>query len=832
VGTEPIRILRVIARLNVGGPALHVAHLSAGLRHYGYETTLVAGRIGAGEGSMEDVARGMGVEPVFVESLHRAIDARGDVAAVAALRRLIREQRPDILHTHTAKAGAIGRAAAELSGAYRPRAVVHTFHGHVLRGYFGKATTGWFRRIETVLARRSDALVAVSPQIRDELAALGVAPPARFAVIRLGLDLDGRTATVPGTRERVRAELRIPDGSVAVAWLGRMTGIKKVHDLVTAFARASVPDATLVLVGDGPDREGLEELARELGIYDRCRFTGYRDDVAELYAAADVVALTSANEGTPVSLIEAMAAGRPVLSTDVGGVADVVDDRRTGLLVPAGDVAAIAAGLRELVEDGNLREQLASEAKPTVLDRYSVPRLLGDVDCLYRGLLGESAERPRFGPQGRPLVPVIAPATLAQAGKASRSLRIMLVSQYFGPEVGATQTRMQSFAEHLAARGHDVTVVSEFPNHPHGVIPEAYRGYWVEDDRSNPYRVLRVRVAAAAEKTQRTRMAFYLSYMAMASLVGARAGRVDVVVATTPPLFAAAAGLALARLSGAPLVLDVRDLWPAAAVSLGQLSNRAALRASLALERLLYREASRVVAVTAPFCNYIDGVRSRLPATALVPNGTLEQFFEPHGRGAREELGVADDVYLVTFAGTLGIAQALPAVFDAADELGDGFSFAFVGDGPAKDLLVAEAATRGLRNVSFHDQRPLDAIMPVLAASDALLVTLSRHPTFADFVPSKLIDFMAVGRPVVLAAAGEPARLLEWAGAGIAVPPEDPVALARAVRYLRDNPHEAEEMGSRGRCWAGTRLRNEQAARLEHVLLDAVGAARVGCGLR
>ena len=408
-------------------------------------------------------------------------------------------------------------------------------------------------------------------------------------------------------------------------------------------------------------------------------------------------------------------------------------------------------------------------------------------------------------------------------GRTERSLRILLLSQYFPPEVGATQSRMQAFAEHLAARGHEVTVICEFPNHPHGVIPREYRGHIYEDDRSNPYRVLRVWVKASEEKTQRTRMAFYLSYMALATTMAAVVGRSDVVVATTPPLFTGAAGLALARLNRAPFVLDVRDLWPAAAVSLMQISDGASLKLAEWLERRLYRDAAAVVAVTRPFCAHIDAIRRAGPATTLIPNGTLELFLEARAGDGRVALGAADGDFVVTFAGTHGIAQGLDSVVEAAARLDREARFVFVGDGPLKEPLVQLAREREATNVVFHPQVPLEATPPLLAASDALLVPLSKHPTFRDFVPSKLIDAMGVGRPVLLSAAGEAARILERAGAGIVVAPEDPVDLVRAVRWLRANPDEAAAMGRRGREFAKTRLRSVQAERLEQLLLDVVG---------
>jgi len=807
MANEPIRVLRVIARLNVGGPALHVSYLTSELDKIGYETMLVAGRVSEGEGSMEYAAREQGIEPVYIPSLQREISPLVDASAIAKVTGLIREFRPHVLHTHTAKAGAVGRIAAMLAGRARPPVVVHTFHGHVLRGYFGPGKTEAFRKLERRLARSTDALIAVSPEVRDDLVSLGIAPESKITVIRLGLDLASRIAAPPEARDLVRAELGIPADAFVVGWLGRMTEIKRADDLLRAFAAMRDPRAHLLLAGNGPLRSELQALAQELGLGERAHFVGFRDDVGSVYAASDAVALTSANEGTPVSIIEALAAGRPVVSTDVGGVSDVVQPGATGFLTPPGDVAAVADGLQRLAHlSPEERGRMGALGRASVVDRYSVPRLVNDVDSLYRELLAAANLHPRALP---PTIP------RTRIEPATRRLRIVLVSQYFPPEIGATQSRMQAFAEYLARRGHKVTVIAEFPNHPIGVMPPEYRRKLVEIDRSNPYTVIRVWVRASAEKTQMTRLSFYTSFMAMAALASPLAGRPDVVVATTPPLFTGIAGIAIARAMGAPLVLDVRDLWPAAATSLNQISpGRVTLVAEL-IERRLYRSADAVVAVTRPFCEHIDGIRRKPPATRLVPNGTLEQFFADNGR---DRLGVPEDRFLVTFAGTLGIAQALPAAVEGAARVDADAEFAFVGEGPVKHIVEEQA--RDLDNVHFHPQIPLESITPVLAGSDALLVTLSAHPTFRQFVPSKLIDFMAVGRPVILSAAGESADLLESAGGGIVVPPEDPEALAEAVRWLRSHPEEGAEMGRRGREFARTRLRSTLAGELEDVLLD------------
>jgi glycosyltransferase involved in cell wall biosynthesis len=232
-----------------------------------------------------------------------------------------------------------------------------------------------------------------------------------------------------------------------------------------------------------------------------------------------------------------------------------VTDGISGFVVPPGNMDAVADRLRALAVDPNLRAQLG-EAGRAVRDRYSVPRLVHDVDQLYRELLARAPARKAVRTAPKPLTRAL-PATTGD--RSSRPLRIILVSQYFPPEIGATQTRMQAFAEYLAGRGHDVTVVAEFPNHPQGVIPPEYRGRIVEDDRSNPYRVLRVWVRTSTEKTQMTRLSFYLSYMALAVAVTPFTGPCDVVLATTTPLFAGGAGWAVAPLQAAPAVPAVRD---------------------------------------------------------------------------------------------------------------------------------------------------------------------------------------------------------------------------------------------------------------------------------
>ena len=385
---EPIRILRVIARLNMGGPAIHVSSLAAGLETRGYHTTLVAGSLARGEDSMAYVAERLGVSVVSVPEIQREVAPLHDAKSIRRLTAIMREERPHILHTHTAKAGALARAAALVAGKARPPIVVHTFHGHVLKGYFGPGRTAFFRQVERNLARASDVLVAVSPEVRDELVESGIARTEKFTVIRLGIPLDERLGD-PTADLDYRRLYGIAEDSFVIGWVGRMTGVKDANavlEIVRATRERGV-DAVLCMVGDGPDRERLEQVAHDLGIARSTFFVGYQEEIAGYYRLFDAFLLPSVNEGTPVSAIEALASGTPVVATRVGGVPDVVHDGVDGFLFEPGDTSAAAERLAALAADPRLRARLGESGRAYVRERYSVERLVDDVDRLYRTLL-------------------------------------------------------------------------------------------------------------------------------------------------------------------------------------------------------------------------------------------------------------------------------------------------------------------------------------------------------------------------------------------------------------------------------------------------------------
>jgi glycosyltransferase involved in cell wall biosynthesis len=384
-----IRVLRVIARLNIGGPAYHVSMLSGRLDRQRFATLLVYGSLGEGEGSFESLARKEACAVKVLPDLNPELRPLADLRALLQLMRVIRSYRPQIVHTHTAKAGFAGRLAAVLSPGPRP-IIVHTYHGHVLEGYFGRPRSALYRWLERGLARVTDCLIGVSRATVDDLVRLGVAPRDRFRVVPIGLDLSRFLQPSTDAVTALREQCGTRPGEVLVGFVGRLVPIKRVDVVLRAVAAAreqGVP-VRLMVVGDGPCRASLEELAERLGIGDIVRFVGYLPDAGAAAAAAEIAILGSDNEGTPVALIEAAAAGRPAVATAVGGVPDVVTPE-TGLLVPAGDHAALARGLARLARAPELRAEMGGRAREHVIGRFSIDRLLSDVEQLYDELLAQ-----------------------------------------------------------------------------------------------------------------------------------------------------------------------------------------------------------------------------------------------------------------------------------------------------------------------------------------------------------------------------------------------------------------------------------------------------------
>lgn len=374
-----LRVLRIIARMNVGGPAMQVTTLTNGLDRDRYEQRLLVGTVADDE--QDYVAlRAPGLPVEVIPGLGRAPQPLDDLRALREARRIMHDFRPHIVHTHTAKAGVVGRLAAQGLGV---PALVHTFHGHLLHGYFSPTLTRAVIATERALAWRTDRIVAVGTRVRDDLLGAGIGRPAQYVVVAPGTHLP----EVPD-RDLARKELGLPLDAPVIAFVGRLTAIKRPDRLIAAATQIAQrnPAMHLAIVGEGDLYASTREQAAPLG--DRVRFLGWRGDVETVYAAADVVLLTSDNEGMPVSLIEASLAGRACVTTAVGSAAEVVVDGLTGLVTER-EPAALAAAVCALLDDPERRERMGSAAAQHAAERFGAARLVGDTEQLYEELARE-----------------------------------------------------------------------------------------------------------------------------------------------------------------------------------------------------------------------------------------------------------------------------------------------------------------------------------------------------------------------------------------------------------------------------------------------------------
>ena len=413
-----MKVLRIIARLNVGGPARHVVWLTAGLKAADFETVLIAGTVPPTEDDMGYFAEQMGVTPLVFPEMSREVSLKDGITILRLFRLMLRE-RPDVVHTHTAKAGTVGRLAgllyrwltpAALIGRPRVCRFVHTYHGHIFHSYYGRLKTRLFLEIERALAFLvTDRIIVISEQQRREIhEKFRVGRSSQFVVIPLGIDM-ATYANWSERRRSMRDELKAADSDILVGIVGRLTEIKN-HTLFLqaaalfkeTFAESVTRRVRFVIIGDGNLRRTLEEEAR--GLHLDVSFMGTRHDPETFYTALDIVALTSRNEGTPLTLIEAMANARPVIATTVGGVRDLLGDAieseetsgagyevcARGLAIPPGDASAFARGLAALIGDEELQQRLGEQGRRFVMQSYSRDRLLKDVSSLYRDLVGRS----------------------------------------------------------------------------------------------------------------------------------------------------------------------------------------------------------------------------------------------------------------------------------------------------------------------------------------------------------------------------------------------------------------------------------------------------------
>jgi glycosyltransferase involved in cell wall biosynthesis len=390
------KVLRIINRLNLGGPTFNAAYLSKYLEPE-FETLLVSGMKADSEESSEFIVKNLDLHPIYMPEMYRELNPFRDYKSYYKLRQLIRKFKPDIVHTHAAKAGAVGRLAAAHEGV---PVIIHTFHGHVFHSYFNPAKTRVFLEIERYLAKKTTKIVTLSQIQKHELSQIyKVAPASKFEIIPLGFDLEKFETNQPEKRRNFREQYNIGDDEIAIGIVGRLVPIKNHALFLKAVSIVSAKTSAKIrafIIGDGDERKSIEALATSLGLTfnnenpsqkNILTFTSWIKDVDVSNAGMDIIVLTSNNEGTPVSLIEAQASGKPIVSTSIGGIEDIVIKNKTALLSAINDEQALADNLLKLIEDAGLRSSFAVSGADFVRQKFSYLRLCSDMATLYNSLL-------------------------------------------------------------------------------------------------------------------------------------------------------------------------------------------------------------------------------------------------------------------------------------------------------------------------------------------------------------------------------------------------------------------------------------------------------------
>ena len=388
---KKIKVLRIIARLNIGGPSRHVAILNEGLDKDKYESILVYGSLEPGEGDMSYLAKNVRGRVVYVPEITRRIRPLSDLKAFMKIFALITKERPQIVHTHTAKAGAIGRLAAIL--AFVP-IKVHTFHGNIFYGYFSRWATALFLWIERFLAFFTDRIICISNQQKDELLkTYRIGTEKKYEIINLGFDLE-KFMNAKESDGSLRSVLNLKSDDILVGIVGRLVSVKNHMMFLKAAERIKktmdldlFSKVKFIIIGDGPERPMLENYVKSVGLERGVIFAGWAKEMEKIYADLDIVALTSKNEGTPLSLIEALASSKPVIATNVGGVKDVVGD--AAILVETNEEEKFAASLSDLIKSNQKRKEMGLKGRERVVQRFSKENLIKSTEKLYEELLKE-----------------------------------------------------------------------------------------------------------------------------------------------------------------------------------------------------------------------------------------------------------------------------------------------------------------------------------------------------------------------------------------------------------------------------------------------------------
>ncbi len=385
------KVLRIINRFNIGGPTYNATFLTRFMNDK-YETLLIGGTHEEGESDSLHVLEEYGLDPLLISEMQRIPSFKSDRAAYKKIKQIIQEFKPDIVHTHAAKAGALGRKAAF---ACKVPVVIHTFHGHVFHSYFGKVKTFIFKTIERRLAKKSDGIIAISDIQKKELSEIHkICPASKIKVIPLGFDLEKFHTNKEANRIKTRENYQLKEDEIAITIVGRLAAIKNhtlFLDVVEKILKSTTKKVKFFIVGDGDERPSIENRVNEINnkFGKIIVMTSWIKDIGLFNAGMDIICLTSDNEGTPVSLIEAQAGGLPIVTTDVGGVKDILLEGDTGYVVPKNNVSLFAEKLLLLIEDEKLRKSLSEKGWDFVKNKFHYTTLVKNMDEYYQYLLNK-----------------------------------------------------------------------------------------------------------------------------------------------------------------------------------------------------------------------------------------------------------------------------------------------------------------------------------------------------------------------------------------------------------------------------------------------------------
>jgi glycosyltransferase involved in cell wall biosynthesis len=743
-------VVRIIDRLNVGGPAIHAVLTSKGLDPNRFRTILVTGSIEPDEGDMSYLLAEHGVEHVVsIPSLGREIRPLRDLRAAWQIYRLLQRERPQVVHTHKAKAGVIGRLTALASGT---PVRVHTFHGHVLNGYFGPLKSKAFTVIERLLARTTSRLIAPSARLADDLATTyRVAARERFQVIPLGFDLSP-FEKCESHRGKLRAELGVRPDTKLVAIIGRMVPVK---DHATFVAAAELvarrrPDVHFVFVGRGALEEKIRADVRRRGLEDRSHFLGWRHDLPVIYADLDVVTLSSINEGTPVSIIESIASGVPVVATEVGGIPDTLRNGALGFLVPPRDSLAMAAAIDRA---------FASEARDKAralrahMEEYGAERLCRDLGALYVNLLGRN-----FVPRAQPRPPAI-PAD------AKRPKVIHVITRLIAG--GAQENTILSC--HGLKDRYDVLLVTG--------PPEGHEGSLIEDVARRGIRTIvmpeLVRPISPVVDAAAFKKLMDLFSAEQPDIVHTHSSKAGVV------------GRAAAWFARVPVIIHTNHGLPY--YDFQTLRQRALFWSA---EKIATSVTHKVVCVGEEMKRKSIAGRLGPPELFEVIHSGIEIERFLNARSERAKLGIDESERVVGVVSRMARHKGHRFLVEAAPP---GVHLLFVGDGEARSDLEKQVKERGVK-ATFLGHVPPDEVPNLIASMDLLV-----HPSLWEGLPRAAVQALLVGRPVVAFDCDGAREVVIDGLTGLLVPPKDLVRLRGAIEEILGKPDRGRSMGEQGR---------------------------------